>query len=126
MKVVSGKIVALAMGKEGNKSILITTKSNPTPLDAETAKMLAGKDAKPAVIVELIQSSKRPSFDKVWVSRKLIAHQVHGDSGSPVRLDDVKGKEFYCEFHQEGDILSDGDAVTKSDILVNNDTVVIS
>jgi len=125
VKKVQGTIIAMANGKADNKNVLLTTKKEAKPLSIEMAKLLAGEDATPADIVELIQDSENVTYAKVWVSKKLLSHLVLGDSSVAITLADLKGKGFSCEFHQKGDVLNDGTEVTDSNVLVNNDTVVI-
>ncbi len=127
-KKVSGIVVNLTSGKAGNKNIMLSIKSEDAPLTVEMAKMLAGESASNASIIRLIQENAKPTFSSVWVSRKLVSHQIFGDSNHPLTKEDIVNKEFYCEYHDEGDMIGENkdQPVTKSGVLVNNDTVVVN
>jgi len=126
-KTVSGIIAQIGFSKD-SKNTLLTIKKESTPLTMEMAKMLAGESASNTEIIDLIQNSQKVSFEKVWVNSKIANFAVNGDVSEQITLGQVKGREFFCQFHLSGEMIGENNdiPVEGDNKLVDNNSIVIS
>jgi hypothetical protein len=131
-KITNGPIVnVLAPTKEGRTNVVMLTVEVPgTQLSIEMAKLMAGEDAAPADLINLIQEAAQPSFHTPWISRALLSHLVHGKKDGIITMETLQGYHLYCKYHKEGDMIGDpakGELtpVKFTDTLVNNETIVL-
>ena len=123
---ISGIITSVEFGKEENNSLKVIVKSVSERIDVATAKLLLGDNASVTDILDMVQNSGGVKFANAWISKKLLAYKIHGDSSANITALNLIGLEFFAEHHAINDTLSDGTVVRDANKLINNDTVVVA
>jgi hypothetical protein len=79
------------------------------------------KDGKSIFMLDVVDK-RTMGASKQFLSPKVAAHALTGDSSSEIDASDLRGKYLSASCHEVGDILHDNSEAT-TDSLINNSTV---
>ena len=80
-------------------------------------------EAKPDKFMIDVLNPKSLGITKAFLTPKVIAHAMTGDSKATLEASDIKGKYISATYHKVGDTLIDDSEVTSEDTIIDNSSV---